>query len=110
MANNRGRARRHRARATGRAYVYPAGGARRSRYQKTPKRRGLGPNARAAAKAKASKGLGNVVAAADTASSLHAGILAVGAAYGTAKAGQAYLRRRRRRSQGPRRDSQGKFT
>jgi hypothetical protein len=107
---SRGRKRRHRAQQRGSA-PYQRGMPRQSRYANSTRRtRTLGPNGKAA-KAAAHKGLGRAVAAADTASSIHAGILAVGAAYGAAKAGKSYLdRRRRRKGKGPRRDSKGRFT
>lgn len=104
---SKGRKRRHRSQAFGRV-PYQSGGGRTSRYTQTRKTHGLGPNGRAA-KAAAHRGLGHVVAAADTASSLHAGIAAVGAAYGAGKAGKAYLAHRRRKKAGPRRDSKGRF-
>lgn len=104
MASRR-RQRRHRAKATGRATVY-GGTARRSRYAKpAPSGRKLG-----SAKAAAGKGLGRAVAAADTASSLHGGILAVGAGIAAARAGHKYVQRRKRKRAGPQRDSKGRFT
>jgi hypothetical protein len=107
---SRGRKRRHRSAAHGRT-PYQRGIPRSSRYAGTGTRRSqrTGPNAKAA-KAAASKGLGHAISAADKASSIHAGILAVGAAYGAAKAGKSYLdRRRRRKGKGPRRDNKGRF-
>jgi hypothetical protein len=104
---SKGRRRRHRAQAYGRA-PYQSGTVRRSRYAKTRRATALGPNGKAA-RAAAHRGLGRVVAAADTASSLHAGIAAVGAAYGAAKAGKKYLEHRRRKKSGVRRDSKGRF-
>jgi hypothetical protein len=104
---SRRRQRRHRAQAFGRS-PYQAGSPRASRYARPkPSGRKLGPNGKAA-RAAAHKGLGRAVAAADTASSIHAGILAVGAGIGAAKAGKAYLARRRARK-GPRRDKKGRF-
>jgi len=104
---SKGRKRRHRAQAFGRT-PYQSGGGRTSRYAQTRKSHALGPNGRAA-KAAAHRGLGHVVAAADTVSSLHAGVAAVGAAYGAARAGKAYVAHRRRKKAAPRRDSKGRF-
>lgn len=100
---SKGRKRRARAQAFGRAPY----GAASPRVMRRPSRRKVGPNVKAA-RAAAGKGLGHVVAVADTASSIHAGILAGAAAYGAVKAGKTYLAHRKRRK-GPRRDSKGRF-
>lgn len=104
---SKGRKRRHRSQAFGRT-PYTAGTARKSRYTPAKRKRGLGPNG-SAVKAAAKKGLGHAVAVSDTASSLHGGILAIGGAYGAAMAGRAYLKRRRAKRAGPKRDSKGRF-